>query len=177
MKRILFVLTGILISLCAYSQYLADDLPKTWRQQVPNGFMEFTLHEDGSLTSVTCFGCYTCQGMGLCRVCMGNGRRFIPYMGWMTCGSCVGYGRCNACGGKGYNVMNSRTEYGITVSVDENGNTRITGVGDDNSYGSSSSKRYVEKIEYVPGYGYDNLVYCAKCKAKLERHIHVKVRR
>ena len=95
----------------------------------------------------------------------------------MTCGSCVGYGRCNACGGKGYNVMNSRTEYGITVSVDENGNTRITGVGDDNSYGSSSSKRYVEKIEYVPGYGYDNLVYCAKCKAKLERHIHVKVRR
>jgi len=177
MSKILFVLTCIIISSPVYSQYLADDLPKTWRQQVPNGFMEFTLHENGTLTSVTCFGCYVCQGMGMCNVCMGYGRRFIPSWGWMTCGLCAGYGKCNGCGGKGYNIINSRTEYGVTVSVDENGNVGISGVGDDNSYGSSSSNRYVEKIEDVPCFGYDCEAYCSKCGKTTKRHIHVKVRR
>jgi len=56
MKKLLIMSILVMFSSIAFAQYLADDLPKTWRQQVPNGFMEFTLNEDGSLTSVTCFG-------------------------------------------------------------------------------------------------------------------------
>ena len=176
MKKLLIMSILVMFSSIAFAQYLADDLPKTWRQQVPNGFMEFTLNEDGSLTSVTCFGCYSCQGRGMCMVCCGTGTQF--FLGSiMPCGSCVGNGHCNACGGKGYNTFNSRTQYGVTVTIDENGETHISGAGSSGYGSSSSSKNYVDKIEYVPCYGYDCDKYCPKCESISPRHIHVKVRR
>ena len=154
-----------------------SSLPKSWRQEVPNGYMDCTMNEDGSLTSTTYFNCYICKKIGKCTVCMGYGKRYIYSWGIMDCGYCGGSGDCPSCGGKGYNVIQSKTEYGVTVSVDEFGNTHISGVGDRDLGGSSSSKNYVEKIEDIPCYGYDCIVYCSKCKAKLPRHIHVKVRR
>lgn len=134
-------------------------------------------HKDGRVTSVMCAGCFNCNGSGVCQVCMGNGRRFIPAWGGMTpCTHCAATGRCPGCGGKGYSVINTTTEYGATIGVDERGNLFVGGSG--SSYGSGSSSRsYVEKIENVPCYGYDCEEYCKKCEKVTRRHVHLKVYR
>ena len=166
---------SIYMSTLSYAQYVADDLPKTFRYPMPGGFMESTVHKDGSITTTMCTGCFSCNGFGMCQVCMGNGRRYIPtWNSFMTCGSCLGSGRCGGCSGKGYSVINTKTEYGATIGIDEKGNMYVVG---SSSGSSGSSRSYVDKIEEVPCYGYDCDVYCKKCDRVRPRHVHVRVSR
>ena len=176
MKRSIFFLLFISLSISSFSQKYLNDLPFTWRQPMPNGFMECTIHENGTVTSVMCTGCWSCNGFGMCQVCMGNGSRYIPsWNSFSTCGSCLGTGRCGGCNGKGYSVINTVTQYGTTIGIDENGKFYMGESSGSGGGGSSSS--YVDKIEYVPCYGHDCDVYCSKCKKVLRRHVHIKVRR
>lgn len=175
MKRLFFFLYFISLSVLSFSQKYFQDLPYTWRQPMSNGFMECTIHEDGTITSVMCAGCWSCNGNRICQVCMGTGGRYISaWNSVMTCGNCLGSGRCPGCNGKGYSVMNTTTQYGVTIGIDENGKMYM---GESSGSGGGSSKSYVEKIEYIPCYGYDCDTYCKKCKRVLPRHVHVKVRR
>ncbi len=81
MKR-LFLLFFASVSLMAlYAQTVAYDLPKTWEFRNYNSIVRTTLHEDGRLTSETSFGCFNCQGRGLCSVCQGTGGQYWYGMG------------------------------------------------------------------------------------------------
>lgn len=159
------------------AQNVAYDLPKTWEVQLYNSIMRTTLHEDGTLTSETIFGCFICQGTGVCQVCYGTGGQYWYGMGMQPCGRCFGNGRCQSCGGKGYTVQNSTTKYGVTVVYDENGKMYVCGGdGGSSSRGHSCREREkVEVIEYLPTYGVDanDNVYCSKCGKTTTRHIHV----
>ena len=175
MKHFFSFFFFLTFSTLSFSQSFLHELPYTWRQSMPNGFMECTVHEDGTITSVMCAGCYSCNGFGLCQVCMGNGRRYIPtWNSFMTCGSCLGSGQCGGCNGKGYSVINTTTQYGVTIGVDENGKVYM---GGSSGSGGGSSKSYVEKIEDVPCYGVDCDTYCKKCDKVTRRHVHLKIRR
>lgn len=179
MKKILAFLLFIYLSISAYSQYVASDLPKTWRQSMMGGgFMECTIHEDGRITSTMCSRCFNCNGMGVCQVCMGNGSRFVAvWGGWTPCTHCAATGKCPGCSGKGYSVINTSTTYGTTIGVDERGNLYVEGSGSSYGGGGLSNRSYVEKIENVPCYGYDCEKYCEKCKKVTRRHVHLKVYR
>lgn len=158
------------------AQNVVDKLPYTYRNPFPNGYIETTIHKDGSMTSMTCTGCVLCGGCGFCQVCAGTGGQFYYGIGMMTCGRCFGDGRCKGCGGKGYSIMNSQTSYGVTVGFDEQGNMYVAGGGSTGSGGSySSTRKRVEVIEYIPTYGVEanKHVYCPKCKSTGSRHIHV----
>ena len=182
MKKVhIFIVIIIMLSLISFpdvkAQTVAYDLPKTWELQLYNSVMRTTLHEDGRLTSETLFGCYNCQGSGVCQVCHGSGGQYWYQMGIMPCGYCGGYGRCRACSGKGYTVQNSTTRYGVTVVYDERGNMYVTGgPGGSNSNGHSCHERSkTEVIEYLPTYGVsgNENVYCSKCGKTTSRHVHV----
>ncbi len=155
---------------------ISSELPYTWRMQIGNSIMVTTLHEDGTLTSMTCFGCFNCSGSGMCQVCQGTGGQFWPGMGMMACGACFGTGRCGGCGGKGYTVQSSTTQYGVTVVYDEHGHMYIEhGPGGSSSSGKASTRNKVEVIEYLPTYGAEGNkhVYCPKCGTTGTRHVHV----
>lgn len=99
------------------------------------------------MTAITYTGCVLCDGSGTCRVCFGTGGQFYPNIGMMPCGRCFGNGRCQACGGKGYNVINSRTQYDITVDMDEQGNIYVaSGNNSGHECSSSSDREKVEKL-------------------------------
>lgn len=159
------------------AQSVSDDLPKTWEMKFGNSIMRTTLHEDGRLTSETIFGCYNCQGTGICQVCHGTGGQYWYQMGIMPCGACGGSGRCRGCGGKGYTVQNSSTQYGVTVVYDEHGNMYVEGgAGGSSSRGHNcNTRRKTEVIEYLPTFGVDanENVYCKKCGKTMSRHVHV----
>ena len=166
-----------LCSVNAFSQRVANDLPKTWEVQMYNSIIRTTLHEDGMLTSQTLFGCFNCQGVGMCQVCHGTGGQYWYGMGIQPCGACGGSGRCRACGGKGYTVQNSTTQYGVTVVYDEQGRMYVcSGPGGSSSSGHSTHERQkTEVIEYLPTFGVsaNENVYCSKCKKSTSRHVHV----
>ncbi len=165
------------VTLPLNAQTVAYDLPKTWEMQMYNSIMRTTLHEDGRLTSETLFGCYNCQGTGMCQVCKGTGGQYWYGMGMQRCGACFGSGRCRGCGGKGYTVQSSTTKYGVTVVYDENGRMYVmSGPGGSSSRGHSCNERHkTEVIEYLPTYGVsgNENVYCPKCKKTMSRHVHV----
>lgn len=167
----------LLVSFSVYGQDVSSDLPKTWEIQMYNSIMRTTLHEDGRLTSETIFGCFNCQGSGMCQVCYGTGGQYWYEMGILPCGACYGSGKCGGCGGKGYTVQNSTTQYGITVVYDENGNMYVCGgSGGSSSKGHRCNERQkTEVIEYLPTYGVsaNQNVYCPKCKKTTSRHVHV----
>lgn len=171
------VILYILCSLQSSAQSVASDLPKTWEIQMYNSIMRTTLHEDGRLTSEILFGCFNCQGTGVCQVCQGTGGQYWYGMGVQACGACFGNGRCRGCGGKGYTVQNSTTQYGVTVVYDENGRMYVCGgSGGSSSEGHSTNERQkTEVIEYLPTYGVsaNENVYCPKCKKTMSRHVHV----
>lgn len=172
---VILIITAV--SQICKAQTVAYDLPKTWELQLYNSVMRTTLHEDGRLTSETLFGCYNCQGSGVCQVCHGSGGQYWYQMGVMPCGYCGGYGRCRACSGKGYTVQNSTTQYGVTVVYDERGNMYVmSGPGGSNSNGHNCHERSkTEVIEYLPTYGVsgNENVYCSKCDRTTARHVHV----
>lgn len=153
----------------------AIDLPHTWRMPFMNGYIETTLHEDGRLTSVTCTPCVSCGGMGMCAVCGGTGGQYWYGMGIQPCGRCYGAGRCQTCGGKGYCMMNSTTQYGVTVGYDERGNMYVAGGAGSSSATNRSDRHKTEVIEYLPTFGVaaNENVYCRKCGKTTARHIHV----
>lgn len=174
--QIICCLLFLSISTNVKSQSIVDKLPYTYRVPFPYGYIETTIHEDGTMTAVTYTGCVLCDGSGICRVCFGTGGQFYPNIGMMPCGRCFGQGRCQACNGKGYSIISSRTQYGITVGIDEHGKIYVPS-GGNSGYGcnSSSDREKVEKIEYIPTYGSEanEHVYCPKCKRSGFRHIHV----
>lgn len=177
MKRLAFIVILLISSLSSFSQ-LSKNLPQTFRYQAPMGVFEYTINRDGSITSRMICGCTICSGLGNCRICGGTGTRFI-YGGINPCSYCYGSGRCPRCQGKGYTVTQSISQYGLTITLDENGNVYFDSLalGSAESQMSKNNSRrqrkYVEKIEYVPGYGLEP-VYCPKCRSIGERHIHVK---
>lgn len=178
MKKIgAFLIISILTVFCGLSQKVSYDLPMTWEMRMPNSLMRTTLHEDGRLTSETLFGCFNCQGSGICQVCHGTGGQYWYGIGIQPCGACGGVGRCIGCHGKGYNVQNSTTQYGVTVVYDENGRMYVSGgPGGSSSKGRScNERRKTEVIEYLPTYGVEgNMnVYCSKCGKTMSRHVHV----
>lgn len=145
--------------------------------RIYNSIMRTTLHQDGRLTSETIFGCFNCQGSGICQVCSGTGGQYWYEMGMRPCGACFGSGRCRACNGKGYNVQSSTTQYGITVVYDENGQMYVSGGpgGSNSSNHRCNERQKTEVIEYVPTFGVaaNENVYCSKCGRTTARHIHV----
>ena len=177
MKRFNLIIVLLISSLSSFSQ-LATNLPQTFKYQAPMGVFECTINRDGSISSRLICGCTICYGSGNCRICGGTGTRFI-YGGINRCMSCFGRGKCSRCQGKGYTVTQSFSQYGQTITVDENGNVYFDclALGSAESQMSRNNSRkqrkYIEKIEYVPGFGVE-LVYCPKCRSKGERHIHVK---
>lgn len=176
MKKIFFLLLAFCCGM-ANAQTVADDLPKTWRLELPNSVIETTLHEDGRLTSQTVFRCFTCSGMGMCGACHGTGGQYWYGIGIQPCGSCFGTGRCRGCEGKGVNIQNSTTQYGATVVYDECGNMYVmSGPGDSSSSRHSvNTRNKTEVIEYLPTYGVsgNENVYCSKCRKTMSRHVHV----
>ena len=168
-----FVMTHVMV----FGQSISSELPKTWEMQMYNSIMRTTLHEDGRLTSETIFGCFICQGTGVCQVCHGTGGQYWYEMGIQPCGACFGNGRCRSCSGKGYTVQNSTTKYGVTVVYDENGRMYVCGgTGGSSSNGHRCNERQkTEVIEYLPTYGVsaNENVYCDKCGKTTSRHIHV----
>ena len=177
MKRLTLIIVFLISSLSSFSQ-LASNLPHTFRYEAPMGLFEYTINRDGSITSRMICGCTICNTLGNCRICGGTGTRFI-YGGINLCGYCNGSGRCPRCQGKGYTETQSISQYGQTITVDEDGNVYfdIFPLGSAESQMSRNNPRrqrkYIEKIEYVPGFGLEP-VYCPKCRTRGERHIHVK---
>lgn len=176
LERLICLMLMFFIGINVNAQSVVDKLPYTYRAPFPNGYIETTIHKDGSMTSMTCTGCILCGGLGSCQVCAGTGGQFYYGIGMMPCGRCCGNGRCQGCGGKGYCIMNSQTVYGVTVGFDEQGNLYVVGGCSTGSGGSSrSTRKKVEVIEYIPTFGVEaNMhVYCPKCKKTGSRHIHV----
>lgn len=174
--KILILLLLVCCTTAVGNAGISSELPYTWKMQFGNSIMVTTLHEDGTLTSMTCFGCFNCGGSGMCQVCHGTGGQFWPGMGIMPCGACYGAGKCGGCGGKGYTVQNSMTQYGVTVIYDEKGNMYIEdGPGGSSSSGKASTRNKVEVIDYLPTYGAEGNkhVYCPKCGKTGTRHVHV----
>ena len=174
--KILFLIALIATQNSIVSAHVADELPKTWEIAINNSIIRTTLHRDGRLTSETIFGCFNCQGYGMCQVCMGTGGQYWYGIGMQPCGACYGSGRCRACGGKGYTIQNSTTQYGITVVYDERGNMYVMGgSGGSSSSGHNCKERdKVEVIEYLPTFGVsaNENVYCPKCRKTTKRHVH-----
>lgn len=175
-SKIVCLISMFVVGINVNAQSVIDKLSYTYRTSFPNGYIETTIHENGSMTSMTCTGCVLCDGLGVCKVCGGTGGQFFYGIGIMPCVRCFGNGRCQGCGGKGYCIMNTQTSYGITIGFDEQGNIYVasgnsTGTG--RSY--SSGRKKVETIEYIPTYGVEtNMhVYCPKCKSTGSQHIHV----
>lgn len=176
MKKLLNLLFCVLLSLGVNAQSVINDLPKTWTYQTPLGVYLYTLNKDGSVTTEMRNTCYVCSASGRCIVCGGMGVRYIV-SDVMICNSCGGTKICKRCYGKGFTIMKSHSQYGATIYVDENGNTQLggIGVGSTGGYSSSSSGRtYIETIEYIPGFGLDDTVYCSTCGKTTKRHVHVK---
>ena len=168
----------LLYSLNSVAQSVVDDLPKTWEIQLMNSIVRTTLHEDGTLTSQTIFGCFNCQGYGMCQVCKGTGGQYWGFgLGIQACGACYGRGTCGGCGGKGYTVQNSYTKYGVTVVYDESGNMYVMGgpQGSSSDGHNCNTRSKVEVIEYLPTFGIEanENVYCPKCEKVTSRHVHV----
>lgn len=74
--RNLFISIMFLCSLNSIAQSAVNDLPQTWEIRLMNSVIRTTLHEDGTLTSQTLFGCFNCHGYGMCQVCKGTGGQF-----------------------------------------------------------------------------------------------------
>lgn len=179
MDRLREFLIGVmcLYSLNTIAQSAVNDLPKTWEIQLMNSIVRTTLHENGTLTSQTLFGCFNCQGTGVCQVCKGTGGQYWYGLGIQPCGACFGRGACGGCGGKGYTIQNSYTQYGVTVVYDERGNMYVMGgpQGSSNDGHNCNVRSKVEVIEYTTTFGLEENenVYCPKCDKVKRRHIHV----
>ena len=175
LKKTICLLLVIFMGVSVNAQSVVDLLPYTYRVPFPNGFMECTIHENGSMTSTSYSVCYACGGLGNCHVCGGTGGTYYYELGILPCGACFGTGRCSSCSGKGYCVISSFTQYGITVAFDDRGKIYVENGSSTGSGSNSSSRNKIEVIEYVPTLGIEENehVYCPKCKKSGRRHIHV----
>lgn len=173
----IFTLILFFISSCfTNAQNVVDNLPYTYRVPFPYGYLETTINVDGTATSRICTTCTSCSGGRICQVCFGTGvQSWGEYMGLQPCMRCYGSGVCQSCGGKGFSIINTSTQYGITVGFDEHGNMYIAEDSQGGSSSRSPQRDKVEKIEYIPSYGCEaNMhVYCNKCKKSGQRHIHI----
>ena len=58
--RNLLISIMCLCALDSFAQSAVHDLPKTWEIQLMNSVVRTTLHENGTLSSQTLFGCFNC---------------------------------------------------------------------------------------------------------------------